>query len=103
MGNKLGLDVGTNLLVSARVGEDGSPIFKSQRDAFYKILPKSEVNKNAIRSSLEKKTSWVITPPVNWGTKNSNTLIRISPPILTNYIHLLYSVKAHPRGATSGV
>jgi len=61
MGNKLGLDVGTNLLVSARVGEDGSPIFKSQRDAFYKILPKSEVNKNAIRSSLEKRGANFIT------------------------------------------
>lgn len=52
---KLGLDVGTNLLVSARMGEDGAPVFKMQRDAFFKIYPRSEVNKNSIRTSLEKR------------------------------------------------
>jgi hypothetical protein len=54
MGNK-GLDIGTNMLVAASLGEDGKPIFKMQRDAFYKIVPKSEVNKNSIMASLEKR------------------------------------------------
>jgi len=56
MGNK-GLDIGTNMLVAASIAEDGSPTFKMQRDAFYKIQPKSEVNKNSIRVSLEKRGS----------------------------------------------
>lgn len=55
MGKKLGLDVGTNLLVSGRIGEEGVPIFKSQRDAFFRIEPRSEINKNAIKTSLEKR------------------------------------------------
>jgi hypothetical protein len=50
-----GLDIGTNMLVAASLGEDGSPVFKMQRDAFYRIVPKSEVNKNSIRMSLEKR------------------------------------------------
>jgi hypothetical protein len=54
MGNK-GLDIGTNMLVAASLGEDGVPAFKMQRDAFYKIVPKSEVNKNSIMASLEKR------------------------------------------------
>jgi hypothetical protein len=54
MGNK-GLDIGTNMLVAASLGEDGIPTFKMQRDAFYKIVPKSEVNKNSIMASLEKR------------------------------------------------
>ncbi len=52
-----GLDIGTNMLVAGMIGEDGSPIFKMQRDAFYKIVPKSEVNRNSIRVSLEKRGS----------------------------------------------
>lgn len=54
MGN-CGIDIGTNMLVAARVGEDGSPVFKMQRDAFYTIVPKSEVNKNAIQIALDKQ------------------------------------------------
>jgi len=54
MSNK-GLDIGTNMLVAASVGKDGAPVFKMQRDAFYKIVPKSEVNKNSIKMSLEKR------------------------------------------------
>jgi len=50
-----GLDVGTNLLVAASMTEDGSPIFKMQRDAFYRLVPKSEVNSNAIKISLDKR------------------------------------------------
>ncbi len=55
MSNGKGLDVGTNMIIASEIGEDGNPIFKMQRDAFYKIIPKSEVNKNSIRMSLEKR------------------------------------------------
>jgi len=54
MGDK-GLDIGTNMLVCAEVGEDGSPVFKMQRDAFYTIVPKSGVNKSAIQVALDKQ------------------------------------------------
>lgn len=54
MGHK-GLDVGTNMLVAASKDEGGSPIFKMQRDAFYVIRPKTEVNKNSIKISLDKR------------------------------------------------
>jgi len=52
-----GVDVGTNRLVAATLDEEGKAVFKSERDAFYRIVPKSEVNKNAIRVSLEKRGS----------------------------------------------
>jgi hypothetical protein len=51
----VGLDIGTNMLVSARMGEDGSPIYKKQRDAFFRLSPKSEVNRKSIRMSLESR------------------------------------------------
>ena len=54
MGNK-GLDIGTNMLVAAEVDEQDTIVFKMQRDAFYRISPKSEVNKNSIRMGLEKR------------------------------------------------
>lgn len=54
MGHR-GLDIGTNMLVAASFGEDGAPVFKMQRDAFYTIVPKSQVNKNSVRISLEKR------------------------------------------------
>lgn len=50
-----GLDIGTNMIVAAEIGEDGNAIFKMQRDVFYKMTPKSKVNKNSIRMSLEKR------------------------------------------------
>lgn len=52
-----GLDIGTNMLVSASMDATGNPKFKMQRDAFYKIMPKSEVNRNSIQMSLEKRQS----------------------------------------------
>jgi hypothetical protein len=56
-----GLDIGTNMLVSGKMDEDGNANFKMQRDAFYKIIPKSEVNKNSIRMSLDKRqASYII-------------------------------------------
>lgn len=51
----VGVDVGTNQLVSAKLDESGSPIFKTERDAFYRIIPKSEVNRSAIKASLDKR------------------------------------------------
>jgi pilus assembly protein FimV len=54
MGNK-GLDVGTNMLVAASKDEKGSIVFKMQRDAFYVIRPKTEVNKSSIKVSLDKR------------------------------------------------
>ena len=54
MANK-GLDIGTNMLVAAMLDEDGNPVFKMQRDAFYRIIPKTEVNRNSIRVSLDKR------------------------------------------------
>jgi hypothetical protein len=55
--NGVGLDVGTNAIVSAKIGEDGTPIYKKQRDCFLKITPKSEVNKKSIRMALESRKS----------------------------------------------
>jgi len=57
MGNSKGLDVGTNMLVAAFEDEEGNVVTKMQRDAFYKIVPKTEVNRNSIRVSLEKRGS----------------------------------------------
>lgn len=56
MGN-IGLDVGTNMLVSGSIDAEGNSVFKMERDAFYRIVPKSDVNKNAIKNSLEKRGS----------------------------------------------
>lgn len=60
MSRKIGLDIGTSTLVSGIVEEDGVSVFKSQRDCFYKIIPKTAVNKNSIKMSLDKrKVSYV--------------------------------------------
>lgn len=61
MSGSKGLDIGTNMLVAASLNEDGSPVFRMERDAFYTIVPKSEVNKNSIRMSLEKRGCNFIT------------------------------------------
>jgi len=56
-----GLDIGTNMLVVGSMDSAGDASFKMQRDAFYRIEPKSEVNKNSIRMSLDKrKASYII-------------------------------------------
>jgi len=56
MGN-IGLDVGTNMLVCGSIDAEGKSNFKMERDAFYRIVPKSDVNKQAIKNSLEKRGS----------------------------------------------
>ena len=55
MSKGVGLDIGTNMLVAGTLGEDGKPTFKMQRDAFYRIVPKSEVNRNSIKKALDKR------------------------------------------------
>ena len=55
MSKGVGLDIGTNMLVAATLGEEGKPTFRMQRDAFYRIVPKSEVNRNSIKKALEKR------------------------------------------------
>lgn len=61
-----GIDVGTNRLVVATIDDEGVPIFKSERDAFYRIVPKSEVNRNAIKRSLENRGSNFIIEDSNF-------------------------------------
>lgn len=57
----VGLDIGTNMLVSAMMNEEGQPVYKRQRDAFFKITPKSEVNRKSIQMSLEgRKANFII-------------------------------------------
>jgi len=57
----VGLDIGTNMLVSAIMNEEGQVVYKRQRDAFFKIVPKSEVNKKSIRTALEgRKANFII-------------------------------------------
>ena len=57
----VGLDIGTNMLVSAMMNEEGQPVYKRQRDAFFKISPKSEVNSKSIQMSLEgRKANFII-------------------------------------------
>jgi hypothetical protein len=51
----VGLDIGTNMLVAGIMDDEGTPTFKMQRDAFYRIVPKTEVNKNSIKISLDKR------------------------------------------------
>lgn len=50
-----GLDIGTNMLVAGMFDAEGNPTFKMQRDAFYRIVPKTDVNRNSIRVSLDKR------------------------------------------------
>jgi len=56
MGHK-GLDIGTNMLVAAMFDAEGNPVFKMQRDAFYRIVPKTDVNRNSIKMSLDRRGS----------------------------------------------
>ena len=55
MSNSKGIDVGTNMLVSSMLNEEGNQVFKQQRDSFYRIVPKTSVNKSSIKMSLDKR------------------------------------------------
>jgi len=61
-----GVDVGTNRIVSATVDENNKPVIKLERDAYYRIIPKSEVNRNAIKMSLDKRGSNYIIEDSNF-------------------------------------
>lgn len=57
-----GIDIGTNTVISATMSDVGNALFKIQRDAFYEIIPKSEVNRNSIKLSLDKRqASYIIS------------------------------------------
>jgi len=53
----VGLDIGTNMLVVSTVDAEGNPVSKMQRDAFYHIVPKTDVNRKSIKISLDKRES----------------------------------------------
>lgn len=55
MSNKVGIDLGTNLIVSASANSEGNTIFKQERNCFYIIRPKTEVNRNSIKTSIDKR------------------------------------------------
>jgi hypothetical protein len=55
MSKGVGLDIGTNMLVSATLNKEGKPVFKMQRDAFFRLVPKSQVNRNTIKNALTKR------------------------------------------------
>ena len=55
MSKGVGLDIGTNMLVSAAMDAEGKPVYKKQRDAFLRIVPKSKVNQKSIRMALESR------------------------------------------------
>ena len=48
----VGLDIGTNMLVSASIDDSGSVSYKKQRDAFYRIKPKSDIHSKSIKHYL---------------------------------------------------
>jgi hypothetical protein len=73
-----GLDIGTNMLVAGMLDEEDSPVFKMERDAFYTIVPKSEVNKNSIRISLEKRGCNFITDSDNSFTVVGESALQIA-------------------------
>lgn len=61
MSKGVGLDIGTNMLVSATMDDLGNPVYKKQRDAFLRITPKSKVNQKSIRMALEsRKANFII-------------------------------------------
>lgn len=51
----VGLDVGTNMIVCAELNDEKNPVYKKQRDAFLRIVPKSEINRKSIRKALEDR------------------------------------------------
>lgn len=63
MSKGVGLDIGTNMLVAATLDEEGKPIFKMQRDAFYRLVPKSGVNRNSMKRALEARKANFIEDP----------------------------------------
>ena len=53
----VGIDIGTNEICAAKIGENNNVIFKKSKDAFFRIKPKSTVNRNAIKMTLDKNST----------------------------------------------
>lgn len=53
----VGLDIGTNMLVSAIMNDEDKVSYRKQRDAFFKLVPKSEVNRKSIKMSLDSRNA----------------------------------------------
>lgn len=70
-----GIDLGTNLIVSASTDSEGNAIFKQERNCFYIIRPKTEVNKNSIKNSLDKRG-------LNYIVDTDNSFVIIGEPAL---------------------
>ena len=71
----VGVDVGTNRLVAAIMTDSGSTVVKTQRDAFFRIEPKSDVNRRAIKMSLDKSgSSYVIDSKGNFNVVGEDAL-----------------------------
>jgi hypothetical protein len=51
----IGLDVGTSFLVTGRFGNDGQVHFKTFRDCFLELTPKSPINKKFIQKGLDDR------------------------------------------------
>ena len=50
----LGLDVGTSFLVVAREDASGKLYTKTERDAFYELVPATKVHENMIKTAIKK-------------------------------------------------
>ena len=56
-----GLDIGTSTIIMSTMNEEDNLVYKKQRDAFFKITPKSEVNRKSIQMALEsRKANFII-------------------------------------------
>lgn len=75
MSSGKGVDIGTNMIVAASVDEAGNSVFRKQRDAFFRIIPKTEVNKSSIQASLDKRGA-------NYITDNDNSFVVIGEDAL---------------------
>jgi len=59
--SSLGLDIGTSTIIAARLDEEDNPIFRLHRDAFFQIVPVSDINRKTICKSMsEKKIDYII-------------------------------------------
>lgn len=56
----IGLDIGTSNLVMARMLNDGQVEFRSERDAFYVMVPESPTNAKIIENSLRKRGAFTL-------------------------------------------
>ncbi len=48
-----GLDIGTNTIIAARMDNEGVPVYRVQRDAFFEIKPVTPINAMAVERSLK--------------------------------------------------